>query len=281
MKRSNDKNFLVRKASGDEEPFSAEKLKSSLRNAGADEDIVEDVTMDILQWIYEGVTTRKIYSRAFSLLQQKKNHLAARYKLKKAILELGPTGYPFEHFVGKILEYKGYSTLVGQIVKGCCVSHEVDVIATSGNEQHLVECKYSQSAGKTVSVQVPLYVRSRVNDIIKKQQESEQYRGFTFYGWVVTNTRFTTDAIDYGNCCGLRLLSWDYPADKGLKDIIDREKIYPVTVLNQLSNIRKKILLEKDIVICRQLIEKPEVLEYLQLTTKEYRSLMNELEAIL
>jgi Holliday junction resolvase-like predicted endonuclease len=281
MKRSNDKNILVRKASGDEEPFSAEKLKSSLRNAGADEDIVEDVTMDILQWIYEGVTTRKIYSRAFSLLQQKKNHLAARYKLKKAILELGPTGYPFEHFVGKILEYKGYSTLVGQIIKGCCVSHEVDVIATSGNEQHLVECKYSQSAGKTVSVQVPLYVRSRVNDIIKKQQESEQYRGFTFYGWVVTNTRFTTDAIDYGNCCGLRLLSWDYPADKGLKDIIDREKIYPVTVLNQLSNIRKKILLEKDIVICRQLIEKPEVLEYLQLTTKEYRSLMNELEAIL
>jgi Holliday junction resolvase-like predicted endonuclease len=281
MKRSNDKNILVRKASGDEEPFSAEKLKSSLRNAGADEDIVEDVTMDILQWIYEGVTTRKIYSRAFLLLQQKKNHLAARYKLKKAILELGPTGYPFEHFVGKILEYKGYSTLVGQIVKGCCVSHEVDVIATSGNEQHLVECKYSQSAGKTVSVQVPLYVRSRVNDIIKKQQESEQYQGFTFYGWVVTNTRFTTDAIDYGNCCGLRLLSWDYPADKGLKDIIDREKIYPVTVLNQLSNIRKKILLEKDIVICRQLIEKPEVLEYLQLTTKEYRSLMNELEAIL
>ena len=281
MKSSNNKTILVRKASGEEEPFSAEKLKSSLRNAGADEDVVDEVTMDIMQWIYEGVTTTKIYARAFSVLQQKKNHLAAKYKLKKAILELGPTGYPFEHFVGKILEYKGYSTLVGQIIKGHCVSHEVDVIATSGNEQHLIECKYSQSPGKTVSVQVPLYVRSRVNDIIIKQQQSGLYQGFTFFGWVVTNTRFTTDASDYGNCCGLRLLSWDYPAGNGLKDIIDREKIFPVTVLNQLSNIRKKMLLEKDIVICRQLIEKPEVLEYLQLTNKEHKALMNELEAIL
>jgi len=281
MRISNDQNILVRKASGDEEPFSEEKLKNSLKNAGAPEEIIEEVTDDIMQWIYEGVSTRKIYARAFSILQQKKNHLATKYKLKKAIMELGPTGYPFEHFVGKILEYKGFSTLVGQIIKGYCVSHEVDVIATAGNEQHLIECKYGQSPGKTVSVQVPLYVRSRVNDIIRKQQESDLYRGFTFYGWVVTNTRFTSDAIDYGKCSGLRLLSWDYPADNGLKDIIDREKIYPVTVLNQLSSIRKKILLEKGIVICRQLIENPEALEFLQLTNKEHKNLMNELEAIL
>jgi hypothetical protein len=281
MRSNPGQDILVRKASGDEEPFSAEKLKSSLKNAGAEEDIVEEVANDIMQWIYDGVTTRKIYSRAFSILQQKKNHLAAKYKLKKAIMELGPTGYPFEQFVGKILEFKGFSTLVGQIVKGYCVSHEVDVLATRGHEQHIIECKYGQSPGKTVNVQVPLYIHSRVNDIIRKQQESEQYNGFNFYGWVVTNTRFTTDAIAYGKCSGLRLLSWDYPEGNGLKDIIDRDRIYPVTVLNRLSSIRKKMLLEKDIVICRQLIENPEAMDDLQLTNKEYKYLMNELDAIL
>lgn len=281
MTNQNNQHVLVKKASGDEEPFSSEKFKNSLKNAGASDEIVDEITHDIAQWIYEGVTTRKIYSRAFSLLQQKKNILASRYRLKKAIMELGPTGYPFERFIGKILEYRGYSTLVGQIMKGHCVTHEVDVLATKGHEQHIIECKYSQSHGKTVSVQVPLYVRSRVNDIINKQMESAEYNGFKFYGWVVTNTRFTTDAIDYGTCSGLHLLSWDYPAGNGLKDIIDRDKIYPVTVLNQLNSTRKKTLLENGIVTCRQLADIPEIQQHLQLTNNEYRKLMNELGAIL
>jgi hypothetical protein len=277
-KKDNQK-ILIKKASGDSEAFSLEKLKISLSNAGADKDTIEYVVSDIRNWIYDGITTKKIYSRAFTLLQQQKNHLASRYKLKKAIMELGPTGYPFEHFVGKILELRGFSTLVGQIMKGYCISHEVDVLATKENEQHIIECKYCQSPGKNVSVQVPLYIRSRVDDIVKKLQQSKQNSDVTFYGWIITNTRFTTDAINYARCSGLRLLSWDFPPGNGLKDIIDRDKIYPITVLTQLSKAKKKILLENDIVICRQLVENHDLIKLLQLSDKEYKNLIKELEA--
>ena len=195
-------------------------------------------------------------------------------------MELGPTGFPFEHFVAKIFEIMGFSTETGQIMNGCCITHEIDVVAKKKNEEHLVECKYGQSPGKTVSVQVPLYVRSRVDDIFNKQKDSDEYNKFSFHGWVVTNTRFTLDAISYGKCCGLHLLSWDYPSGNGMKDIIDREKIYPITVLTYLTQRQKQYLLEHNVVICRQLISEPELLNPLHLETSQYNRLINELKEI-
>jgi hypothetical protein len=277
-KKQNEQTVFIKKASGENEPFDVRKLKNSMRRAGAEEEIIEQVAEDISSWIYDGITTQKIYGRAFSLLKKKKYYAASRYKLKKAIMELGPTGFPFEHFIGKVLEVQGFKTEVGQVIDGKCVTHEVDVIATRKNEQYFVECKYGTSQGKIFSVQVPLYIRSRVNDIIDKRKEDEKLNGFTFYGWVITNTRFSTDAIDYGTCSGLNLLSWDFPANNGLKDIIDRDKIFPITVLHNLTKAQKQQLMDNGIVICRQIREKPEILEPFQIKPKKLNSLMKEID---
>jgi hypothetical protein len=104
---------------------------------------------------------------------------------------------------------------------------------------------------------VPLYVRSRVDDIIKKRKESPDYNGFSFAGWVVTNTRFSLDSIQYGKCSGLHLLAWDYPNGNGLKETIERLKIYPVTVLSQLAHKDKQNLVNRGIVSCNQILKEP------------------------
>lgn len=156
----------------------------------------------------------------------------------------------------------------------------MDVVAVKDKEEHLAECKYSQSPGKTVSVQVPLYVRSRVDDIVKTLKKSDEYDNFTFHGWVVTNTRFTSDAIKYGECSGLHMLSWDYPAGNGMKDIIDREKIYPLTVLKNLTHQQKVKLLERGIVICRQLTADYQILESEGIKESQLRRLMTELNEL-
>lgn len=273
-------NILVRKASGVEEPFEKYKLERSLRNAGADNDLVNEIVGNIENWIFNGLTTKKIYSRAFSLLRRKETGVAIRYKLKQAIMELGPSGYPFEDFIGHLFEKQGYEVKVGQILEGYCVTHEMDVIATENKNQHLVECKYGSDQGKQISVQVPLYVRSRVNDIIKKRKESPEYAGFSFSGWVVTNTRFSSDALQYGNCSELHLLGWDYPYGNGLKDIIERLKIYPITILSQLTKDEKQTLLNRGIVICLQLVNNPEILDSLQLSSTKYDALEKEINKI-
>lgn len=278
--RNEKDNIFIRKASGEEELFETYKLERSLRNAGADNDLIEEIVKNIVDWLSTGLTTKNIYSRAFSLLRRTKTGAASRYKLKQAIMELGPTGYPFENYIGKLFEQQGFEVKVGQIIYGICVSHEMDVIATSKNVQHLVECKYSSDQGKQISVQVPLYVRSRINDIIDKRKTFPEYAGFSFEGWVVTNTRFSADSLQYGKCSGLHLLAWDYPNGNGLKELIERLKIYPITILSNLTRKEIQHLLNQDIITCTQIKNNPKVLDSLQLSKTKYSALMNEINEI-
>jgi hypothetical protein len=100
---------------GEKEPFRFSKLESSLRNAGTDNAAIREIINDIDGWIYPGVTTKKIYSRAFGLLKRIRGVAAVRYRLKQAIYDMGPTGYPFEYFISRIFELQGYSVQTDQI----------------------------------------------------------------------------------------------------------------------------------------------------------------------
>ena len=275
-----NKTHWVKKASGDLEPFSEAKLRTSLRKAGASEETIESISGNIKQWLYKGVSTHKIYARAFALLRKKRGGAAARYKLKKAMLELGPTGFPFEHFVGELMKQQGYEVKTGQLIAGRCVQHEVDVVATKKQLQCLMECKFHNSPEKISNVQVPLYIRSRMNDIIEQRKMEAAYANFQFQGWVVTNTRFSSDAIDYGICSGLKMLSWDFPQNHALKDLVERYRIFPVTVLAHLNKKQKIMLTEKGIVLCRQIWQQKAVLDELGLTPSAKQKTLDELASL-
>lgn len=272
--------IIIRKASGAEEVFDIEKLERSLHNAGADRKTIKRVSSDIQQWIYPGISTKKIYSRAFSLLKKHKTRSSIRYRLKKAILELGPTGYPFEQYMGQLFQRQGFATEVGIIVEGHCLSHEMDVIATKNAVQHIMECKYHADQGKTVSIQVPLYVRSRVDDIIRMREQMEEYKNLSFNAWVVTNTRFSEDSIQYGKCMGMKLLAWDYPYGHGLKDLIEELKVYPITILSQLLISEKRSLMDQGVVTCAQLLSNLKSLDALRLNPRKHKALLKELHDI-
>lgn len=271
---------LIRKQTGELEPFSRDKLARSLVSSGATPEDVRSIIEDVESWFQDGMTSKKIHNRALQLLKRNKEAVAARYKLKKAMMELGPTGYPFEILVGEVFRCMGYDVKVGQTLQGHCVTHEVDVIARKGNDLCFIECKYYQHTGKNANVQVPLYIRSRVDDLIRHYQGLPQYAGVTFHGGIVTNTRFTTDAISFGECTGLNLLSWDYPEGNSLKELIDRERIFPITVLTRLQTAEKQALLDQDVVICRQLIEEPGLLTNLRLDERRIGKVLEEVRSL-
>ncbi|AUC81156.1 ATP cone domain-containing protein [Lacinutrix sp. Bg11-31] len=272
-----DIDIEIIKASGERVKFSIEKLKNSLRRSGADEDTVSHIINVVRDELYQGISTKEIYNRAFSLLKKKKNIYASKYKLKKAIYELGPTGFPFERFIASILEYSGYEVVVGAILQGKCVTHEIDVIAKKKDQYIIAECKFHSDRSTKCNVKIPLYINSRYQDVVKNYKNTNNYPN---EGWVVTNTQFTKDAITYGKCCGLQLLSWDYPLGNGLKDRIDRLGLYPVTVSTLLTNREKQFLLSRDIVLCRQLIKDNFYLDHLGVSEKRKEKILNEINLL-
>jgi len=274
-----NKKFIV-KSTGLKEVFDKTKLENSLKNSGADIETITKIINEVMPWIYEGLTTNELYKKAYSLLKKNKRGNAARYSLKSAIMELGPSGFPFEQFIGQLLKLQGFEVEVGQIIQGQCIQHEVDVVATSSNKQFLIECKYYNTPGKFASVQVPLYVHSRMNDIIKKRSALPEYKDLYFYGWIVTNTRFTSDAEDYGKCSGMHLLSWDYPKGHSLKDMIEKNNFFPITVLTSLDKLFKNELIKNGIVVCNQIKNNPTILNNFGINDSKIKNIMSEINEI-
>ena len=273
-------NVHVIKASGEKEPFDESKLRRSLARAGAREELIDTITDSVGELLYEGITTQKIYREAFRALKKESKRSAGRYKLKEAIRELGPTGYPFEKFVAELLTRMGYQTQVGVIMKGDCVTHEVDVLATRDQEYYMIECKFHNRKENTCNVKVPLYIQSRFLDLKKNWMSLPGHEHKSHKGWIVTNTRFTSDAETYGECVGLKLLSWDYPKNNGLKDLITRVGLHPVTSLSTLTKQEKEMLLSMDVIFCSQLIDKSELLEKIGMPFRKISRVLKEVSAI-
>lgn len=266
----------ILKSSGEKVKFSIEKLRGSLRHSGADNVLIDQIVDTVRDELYQGISTKEIYNRAFSLLKKKKSVFASKYKLKRAIYELGPTGFPFERFVAAILEFSGYTTEVDKHMEGICVTHEIDVFAEKNGKINIIECKFHGEEGRNCNVKVPLYINSRYRDV-KAHWEKKNERRQLENGWVVTNTRFTSDSIKYGECVGLYLLSWDYPNKNGLKERIDRLGLYPITVSTLLTNKEKHFLLSRDIVLCRQLLEDKFFLDHLQISDERKHKILQEI----
>ena len=270
----------VVKSSGDRVPFDVGKLRLSLERSGAGEAVIDMVIGQITSELYPGISTKKIYKRAFSLLRKNARPCAARYKLKRAIIELGPTGYPFEQFVGALLRYQGYQVEVGVMVKGHCVMHEVDVVAARGDRHFMVECKFHSDPNRKCGVQVPLYIQSRFIDLKRQWEKRSDHEKVFHQGWVVINTRFSEDAIRYGNCMGLNLIGWNYPRNGSLKERIDTSGLHPVTCLNDLNKGEKQRLLNKGVVLCRQLQEQPRLLDEIHVDPAKQRKVLHELKQL-
>jgi hypothetical protein len=274
MRKNNQ--ILITKASGEQAPFSPEKLKRSLLNAGASEELVESIVDEIQPKLYGGISTKKIYRIAYNLLRERSGHLAAKYHLKRGIMELGPSGYPFEKFIGEILKYQGYSVKVGEIVKGKCVNHEIDVIAEKDHHHFMIECKYHNQPGTISDVKIPLYIQARFKDVEAAWIQLPGHGTKFHQGWVVTNTRFTSDAIQYGTCAGLHLLGWDFPKKESLKDQIDTLGLYPLTCLTSLTKTEKAILLEKEIVLCKEICDDENILKSIGVNPSRAKSILEE-----
>ncbi|AKA34267.1 ATP cone domain-containing protein [Flagellimonas lutaonensis] len=271
--------FEVIKSTGEKAPFSLNKLKASLKKSGANDQVVEHIVQIIKNELYPEITTEEIHNRAFALLKRERSVFASKYKLKKAIYELGPTGFPFERFVGQLLKYSGYTVEVGQTVQGFCVKHEIDVLAENSDRFILVECKFHGDKTKKCNVKDPLYLHSRYNDVQKRWNGTHGKKPLKEV-WLVTNTRFTADALQYGKCAGLFLLGWNHPKNDALKDRIDRLGLYPITVSTLLTKREKEFLLSRDVVLCRQLLGDRFFLDHLGISDTRKKRILDEMNML-
>jgi len=278
---SDKQQISILKANGERVSFDENKLITALKHAGATPEQAREIAIKVKQRLYDGIPSGKIYQKAYALLKKTSHRTAGRYRLKKAIQDLGPSGYPFEIFIGKLFESFGYQVEVGKQMQGKCIQHEVDVVANKPGEKIIVECKFHTDSRAKTNVQVPLYIHSRFNDIEKKWKENNTDRTIKFRGYVVTNTRFTMDAINFAECAGLGLISWDYPANESLKYFIDQSGLHPITSLHTLNKSQKKQILDEGIVLCSELIRHTDLMKKHSISEQQIEKVLKEVSLLI
>ncbi len=269
----------VIKANGEKEEYNKAKVISSIRKAGIPKKFWNNVVAQVENNLYEGIPTAEIHDIIYSHLKKKVFGFHMRYALKRALLEFGPTGFPFERFVARVLKEYDYQTQTDTVIQGRCVSHEIDVLAVKDNKYQLVECKFHNKSGYKSNVQVPLYVHSRFQDIISNPNLELKLKNKFGQAWVFTNTRFTEDAIEYARCVHMRVTAWSYPRNNNIQRIIEERGLYPITVLSSISNEEKRLLLTNGIVTVKDILLNKTV--YSQSFLKKHKdTLIKEIETL-
>lgn len=271
-----NKSIIILKADGTKEEFNENKLSESLINAGAKTVSAEAIVDHIKSELEDGMSTREIYHHAFLMLHKLEKPVAIRYSLRRAIADLGPSGFPFEKFVAEIFKAKGYETMTDQLVRGACVEHEVDVVAWNDRELCMAEVKFHNEFGLKSDLKVALYVKARFDDLSVRKYNYGGIERKLDRGMLITNTKFSEMAINYAECKGLRLIGWNYPNKGSLQDMIIDCGLHPITSLTTLTVSEKEELIRNGIVLCQGIIANPKALDLINVKDGKAKSVLEE-----
>jgi len=241
---------------GEKELFSAGKVLNSARRVGASTELAREIAETLSGEVFSGIKTSLIYRRIRQLLSKGAPKSALRFSLKQGMRKLGPTGFPFEKYIGEVLEKYGFKVKINQSLSGFCLTgYEVDFVAEKKGLIYVGECKYRNLPGDRVDSGDVLKNHARFLDIQKGSYfKSKKYQGFELKTMMVTNTKFTDRAKDYSRCAGIELLGWRHPKDKGLEYLVEKEKLYPITILPSLRGYLKDILVSEKMMIVRDVL---------------------------
>ena len=272
----------ITKATGEQVQFEGEKFQDSIVRAGGTIELAKTIEDALRKNQKEDLSSEDVHEVAVEFLKKKHRAVAAKYSLKRGIMNQGPSGYLFEEYVARIFQEYGYKTEVGKIVAGECVKHEIDVAAQKKDRHIMMEVKYHNKRGIKSNVQVALYTYARFQDIMEGKKQKNIHKGVPHEAWLVTNTRCTSNAIKYAQGVNLKIIGWSYPNKGNLQELIEKKGLYPITIIPEISKKIKEKLFNAKIILAKDLANHKieELIEKTNLNKKTLEKILEKAKAI-
>jgi hypothetical protein len=255
---------IVTKANGSKQPYDREKIIQTCLRLGASHEVAIRIEQQVSRRLYDGINTRKILQIIFTLIRKQKPAVKHLFDLRRGI-SLMQSKPEFEVFVRVLLAHSGFEVQPNAILRGLCGEHEVDAIATKDGLTYLVEAKHHVNYHALTGLDESRIARAIIEDV------TEGYaKGLTGIridkALIVTNTRFSDHAIAYGHCRNILQVGWTSPENNGLRETIQKYRLYPLSCLRGISTETRLRLVNVGIVLIKQLLDQD--ISYLKRTTK-------------
>jgi hypothetical protein len=269
----------VIKYNGEKEPFSINKVYNSALRAGASFSLAKQISIKIENEIYPNIKTSEIFEKVKKELRNQNSQLSIKFSLKEGIRKLGPEGFLFETFIRKILSNYCLKIREGRIISGKGSKYELDFLAEKNDKFYAGECKYRNKSNCVIDINVCLKSFAILEDI----KDNVIFKDKELYSFIVTNSRFTNEAIKYSTCKGIKLLGWKYPEKRGLEKLIEEKKLYPATILPSLHGKLIHVFEKEGIVLAKEVldIDIEKFSKTLNISKKVLESLKKEAEILI
>ena len=272
-------------SNGQRERFSFQKVYRSARNVGASKELAHQIAANIEKEVYPEIKTSEIFARVKKLLYKETPRAALKFNLKEGIKKLGPTGFPFEKFIGEIFKKLGLEIKINQHIPGFCLDdYEIDFVAQKDNLIYVGECKYRNSPGDIVHSRDALANYARFLDILKGPYfEKEKKQNYKIKTMMVTNTKFTSQVVKYFSCMNIEFLGWKSPKNSGLEYLIEKYDLYPITILPSLRGYLENIFVSEKMMMAQDVakIDPQEFSKKFNISSKQLLPLIEEAKLLL
>jgi len=271
----------VTKADGSIQLFEKGKIIRTCMRMGASREVAEAVAEKVERRVHDGIKSKQILDMIFRYLARYHEEVRSHIDLRRALGLMRPKP-DFEQFVQILLKEHGYEVTPNLIVRGKCVEHEIDAIATKDGKTYAVEVKHHFNHHALTGLDVSRVARAIFEDITEGFQlglnSTNLYRAT-----VICNTKYSDHAKRYGECRGIEQIGWNYPGQYGLEDMIEEKKLYPITYLKTLDATLRRRLAGEGIILLKQLVtyESEALSRRLRTSTDRIETLIEKAKVIL
>ena len=244
----------VTKGDGTSQLYDRGKVLRTCGKMGSTREIAEVIADKIETKIYDGIKTDKILRMILTLLYKHRPAINLLVHLKKALSLMKPAP-EFEQFVRILMSNHGYGVTPNRIVRGKCVEHEIDAIAQKGDVTYIVEVKHHSNYHTPTSLDTVRISRAVFEDITEGSELGLNDIKVD-KAMVVSNTKFSGQALQYAECRGISHIGWNTPPGHNLPTMIEEKNLYPITWLKGLDAATKRKLLSCGVIFVKELVER-------------------------
>jgi Holliday junction resolvase-like predicted endonuclease len=219
---------------------------------GANIQVAEQVAGRVERRLYEGMATRVILSLVFQFLREYKPGVRHLFDLRRGISLMEPKP-EFERFVRVLLAHSGFEVTPNQVLRGKCGEHEVDGVAKKDGVTYFVEVKHHSSYHALTGLD-----ESRIAQAVLEDAADGFAIGVNDLkidrAMIVTNTRYSEHAIQYGRCKNILQIGWSSPQYLGLRDMIEKGRLYPLSCLRGVNHEARMRLVNSGMMLIKELL---------------------------
>jgi len=167
-----------------------------------------------------------------------------------------------------------------EIQKICEIVNDKPNIFENEKKYTFIECKYHNRQGIYCGSKDILYTWARFLDLQDGFKSQKNFYNFTSV-WLITNTKFSDHAKQFGLCKKMGLLGWNWPENGGLAYYIKKAKFWPITILSNIDNNIRKILFKEGIILISDLLKPNFTLKNGKISQKKISIIQEEAQKVM